>query len=51
MTNPAPRAHPIAELVPYMTPEQYGALAEAHVHHQLFQRRSTPSSVATERTG
>jgi hypothetical protein len=28
MTKPALRAHPIAELVPHMTPDQYGALMD-----------------------
>jgi hypothetical protein len=33
MTEPALRAHPIAELVPHMTPDQYGALVhDIHEH-------------------
>ena len=35
MTKPALRAHPIAELVPYMTTDQYGALLDDIREHGL----------------
>ena len=35
MTRPALRAHPIAELVPYMTPDQYSALRDDIREHGL----------------
>src|SRR5262245_50445341 len=35
MTKPALRAHPIAELVPYMTPDQYSALLDDIRKHGL----------------
>ena len=35
MTKPALRAHPIAELVPHMTPDQYGALVHDIQEHGL----------------
>src|SRR5215813_5933875 len=35
MTKPALRAHPIAELVPYMTPDQYSALLDDIREHGL----------------
>ena len=35
MTKPGPRTHPIAELVPYMTADQYGALMDDIREHGL----------------
>src|SRR5262245_13792587 len=35
MIRPALRTHPIADLVPYMTPDQYGALLDDIREHGL----------------